>query len=181
MNDHASHPTVVRAGRAEKRSELRLPSRRRAGIAAALACGLLAGRAEANQIARAESLACGQYACADTIEFRCTQASSMICLDVEANGSDEPFGQTFSATTVTVAPSAMLGRAHVVSLPESSAVHFCLTRQGAPGTMKVLLTIAASGTPMTVGHYTARGECYAGNILDGLESKKTVLAVKQDQ
>ena len=153
-----------------------------AAIAAAIALTLLPIAARANEVTRYETIGCSNHACVDTFKLRCTQASSMVCLTIEAGAVDDPYAApSWIATAIATAPTAMLGNAKMVQLPESGKKAFCLIRPDAEGTIKGLVTVSVTGSgPSPVG-YTAHAQCFLGSILDGLASRNTTFTVQQDQ
>ncbi|MBY0279238.1 hypothetical protein K2Z84_28220 [Candidatus Binatia bacterium] len=148
---------------------------------AVLVLGLLPGTARADEASRFETLGCAGFACADTFKLRCPQASSMMCLTIESGAAEGPSAPSFVASAIATAPSSMLGSARVVQLPGSDERFFCLLRPGAEGTIRALLTVAVTGSGPSPVTYTARAQCYSGNVFDGLVSRDTRLAIKQDQ
>jgi len=153
-------------------------------VAAALAAAviLLSSAARAEQVSTNETLGCSNFACVDTFKLKCTQASSMICLTIETGDVDDPISApSWIATAAATAPATMLGSSKVVQLPENGGKSLCLLRPGSEGTIKALLTVSVTSSgPSPVG-YTARAQCFAGNLFDGLTARKTTLAILQDQ
>lgn len=154
---------------------------RNAGAAAALVCGLLLGRAEASEVSRSETLTCSGFACSDTLELKCTQASSMMCITLEAGSGSGPSAPVWIASAVATAPSTMLGRTEVIQVSGDADGSFCLLRPATEGVVKALLTIAVTGSGPSPVPYTARAQCFSGNVINGLAGRKTTLAIKQDQ
>jgi hypothetical protein len=155
---------------------------RRALVAGALALALLPAVARANEVTRYETIGCSNYACVDTFKLKCTQASSMACLTIETGQVDDPYAvPSWIAMATATAPTAMLGSAKLVQLPEGGKKAFCLIRPNAEGTIKGLVTVSVTGSgPSPVG-YSAHAQCFSGNLLDGLASRSTSFTIRQDQ
>jgi hypothetical protein len=155
---------------------------RRALATAALVLGMLPAVARANEVTRFETIGCSNYACVDTFQLKCKQASSMVCLTIETDDVDDPYAApSWIATAIATAPTAMLGSAKLVQLPENGKKSFCMIRPNAEGTIKGLVTVSVTGSGPSPVSYTAHAQCFSGNLFDGLVSRDTTFVVRQDQ
>jgi hypothetical protein len=152
---------------------------RRSGVALG---ALLAALSIASQAAagpdKDESIECSGNVCVDSYEIRCPQASSLLCFTVWADDLPNDFA-TYFVSAVATLPTTMLGKAETGTFGDDSGKNICMTRPGREGTMRALVSVGAAGsTPLD---YHIRTQCYAGDVINGLELKKTTLGLQQDE
>jgi hypothetical protein len=150
---------------------------RSAALAAMLVGATIAGPARAGEAGKIETIGCSAFACVDTFELRCPQASSFLCITITPDESDD--FQSYSLTAVATAPSTMTGQAYVRNFGDAQVTQ-CLQRPQREGTMKALAMVTGSGGPGPL-RYELSAECFAGDFVNGLESKKTTFSLKQDE
>jgi hypothetical protein len=151
--------------------------RSRVALGALLAALSIASQAAAGPD-KNETIDCPGNLCVDSYEIRCAQASGLMCLTVASEDISNDFA-TYLVSVVATLPTTMLGEAEIGTFGFNSEKSFCMIRPYKPGTMRALVSVTASGlTPL---EYNIRAQCYAGDIIDGLQLKKTTLSLKQDQ
>jgi hypothetical protein len=151
--------------------------RSRVALGALLAALSIASQAAAGPD-KDESIGCSGSQCVDSYEIRCALASGLLCFTVSADDVPNDFA-TYLVSVVATLPTSMLGEAEIGTFGDGSEKTVCMLRPDKPGTMRALVSVSASGLPPL--EYNIRAQCYAGDIIDGLKLKKTILSLKQDQ